>query len=233
MEIMHYTDGINPKAMEECIKLAVAEAPAMVHQQIDNESPLLELAEAEVEILLGDSLRMVGSGATQRLEGRIVELKVGLIVAIDDEAETPQLAGFIQYKPRLLVDGMASIGYAAVATSYRGQGVFKMMMNELKGSYPILGLDCPLELVPLYQKLGFKVDNAQGCHVGMTLGELGGKNWQQDDLYLESQKLFQRAKESVRTKLGKNTASAYAKRDADTRNRTQEVRALLSNRSDK
>jgi GNAT superfamily N-acetyltransferase len=149
MEIMHFTDGINPRVLEESLRLAISEAPAMVGQHIDSHSPLLALAEAEVGILLGGSLRMVGAGARQVFNGVMCDLKVGVIAAIDDEAEVPRLAGFIQYKPRLLTQGVATIGYAAVVEEHRGKGVFKQMLDELKSRYPVIGLDCPLELVPL------------------------------------------------------------------------------------
>lgn len=230
MEIMHFTNGINPRVLEESLKLAMSEAPAMVGQHIDRESPLLPLAEAEVGILLGGSLRMVGAGARQEFNGVMCELKVGVIAAIDDEAEVPRLAGFIQYKPRLLTEGVASIGYAAVSEQYRGQGVFKQMLEELKSKYTVISLDCPLELVPFYEKLGFHADTIQHAHVGMSNGPLSGITWMQDQEYLENQKPYQRAKAAVRDKLGKRTAEAYAKRDADTRKRVEEIKTMLAER---
>lgn len=230
MEIMHFTDGINLRVLEESLKLAIAEAPAMVGHHIDSESPLLPLAEAEVEVMLGDTLRMVGAGVREHFKGVWCELKVCVIAAVDDESDEPRLAGFIQYKPRLLTDGVATIGYAAVAKEYRGQGVFTRMLEELRSKYPVMGLDCPLELVPMYEKLGFKADNVQHAHVGMNTGPMTGINWGQDQEYLEAQKPYQRAKAAIRDKLGKRTAEAYAKRDADTQQRVEEIRAILSSR---
>lgn len=231
MEIMHFTDGINPRVLEESIQLALSEAPAMVGHHIDSESPLLPLAEAEVEILLSEALYMVGAGAQQVIDGRLFDLKVGVIAAIDDESEEPALAGFIQYKPRLQTEGAATIGYAAVAKGYRGKGVFTQMLESLKDDYPVLGLDCPLELVPMYEKMGFEVHSVQAAHVGMSLGELTGVSWMHDQAYLDNNKLYQRAKEGIRHKLGKGTRDAYAKRDADTKKRVEEIRALLASRS--
>lgn len=230
MEIMHFTDGINPRVLEESLRLAISEAPAMVGQHIDSESPLLPLAEAEVEVMLGDSLRMVGAGARQQFKGVMCDLKVGVIAAVDDEADEPRLAGFIQYKPRLLTDGVATIGYAAVAKEYRGQGVFTRMLEELRSKYPVMGLDCPLELVPMYEKLGFKADNVQHAHVGMSTAPLTGINWMQDQEYLENQKPYQKAKAAIRDKLGKRTADAYSKRDSDTRKRVEEIKVMLAAR---
>lgn len=200
----------------------------MVGHHIDSNSPLLPLAEAEVEVLLGRALRMIGTREVGYFNGKLCELKVGLIAAIDDELEEPKFAGFIQYKPRLFVEGMATIGYAAVVKNYRGQGLFARMLDELKKKYPVLGLDCPLELVPMYEKLGFKVANIQGVHVGMNLGVLGGMIWGQDQESLEKEKIYQHAKEAVRDKLGKNTRNAYSQRDADTQRRQGEVMALLA-----
>ncbi|MDF9779284.1 GNAT family N-acetyltransferase [Pseudomonas baetica] len=230
MEIMHFTDGINPRVLEESLRLAISEAPAMVGQHIDSDSPLLALAEAEVGILLGGSLRMVGAGARQEFKGVMCDLRVGVIAAIDDEAEVPRLAGFIQYKPRLLTEGVATIGYAAVVEEHRGKGVFKQMLDVLKSRYPVIGLDCPLELVPFYEKLGFHADNIQHAHVGMSNGPLSGINWMQDQEYLENQKPYQLAKAAIRDKLGKRTDEAYAKRDADTRKRVEEIKVMLAAR---
>jgi GNAT superfamily N-acetyltransferase len=228
MEIIHFTDGINPRVMDESINLAVSEAPAMIAHVIDSDSPLLPLAQAEVEALLRDAMCMVGAGASQQIEGLWCELKVGVIAAIDDEPEEPRFAGFIQYKPRLLTEGVATIGYAAVAKDYRSQGVFKQMLDELKSQYPVLGLDCPLELVPMYERLGFRPTTVQGAHVGMSTGKMAGKSWGHGQEFLDSHKLYQRAKDAIRDKLGKATRDAYAKRDADTRKRVEEIKALLS-----
>ncbi|WPN53749.1 GNAT family N-acetyltransferase [Pseudomonas sp. P9_2] len=230
MEILHFTNGINPLVMEQSIELAVSEAPAMVSQHIHGDSPLLLLAETEVRILLGESLRMVGAGVVQQMDGQICELKVGIVAAIDDEAEKPRLAGFIQYKPRLMTTGVASIGYAAVAKEHRNKGLFTQMLNELKSQYSVLTLDCPLELVPMYERLGFQADNAQGAHVGMSSGPMTGKNWMHDQEYLDEQPSYKRAKEEIRTLLGKRTRDAYAKREADTQTRIDEIHAMLAAR---
>ncbi|MBK3919991.1 GNAT family N-acetyltransferase [Pseudomonas stutzeri] len=232
MEIMHFTNGINPLVMEESIKLAVSEAPAMVATVVDGDSPLLPLAEAEVEAMLRDALRMVGAGVRQRVDGVLADLRVGIIAAVDDEAGQPCLAGFIQYKPRLRAEGTATIGYAAVAPAYRGQGIFKKMLNELKVHYPILGLDCSLELVPMYERLGFRPEKRQGAHVGMATAPLGGVTWGQGQEFLDNHPLYQRAKERIRTTHGKATRDAYAKRDADTRKRIEEINAFLQLRAD-
>lgn len=227
MEIIHFTNGINPLVMDKSVNLAVAEAPAMVAYVVDADSPLLPLAQAEVAALLHDAMTMVGAGVRQRVEGLLCELKVGVIAAIDDEQDEPRFAGFIQYKPRLLAEGVATIGYAAVEKSYRGQGVFRLMLNELKRVYPVLGLDCPLELVPMYERLGFHPTNVQGAHVGMSTGTMTGKSWGHGQEFLDQHPSYIRAKEAIRDKLGKATRDAYAKRDADTRKRVEEIKTLL------
>ncbi|WP_205903953.1 hypothetical protein, partial [Pseudomonas viridiflava] len=60
------------------------------------------------------------------------------------------------------------------------------------------------------------------------LGALGGKNWHMDQASLERNAVYLRAKERVRDQLGKGTREAYAKRDADTQNRVEEVNGLLA-----
>lgn len=228
MEFLHQTEGTNPRVISECVRLAVSEAPAMVGQHITFDSPLLPLAQAEVEILLAMKLKMIGAGAREVFDRQLVELKVGVIVAIDDEPEEPVLAGFLQYTPRLLTQGVATIGYAAVHPDYRGKGLFIQLLDILKQSYPIIGLDCPLEVAPIYEKLGFKPDNVQGAHVGMSLGAISGKTWMYTQEDLDNEKLYQQAKEKVRDRLGKEARAAYAKRDADTARRAEEVKAYIA-----
>lgn len=228
MELINFIDGTNSLVIEASIKLAVSEAPAMIGTVIGADSPLLPLAEAEVEALLRDSLEMVGAYTPQVIEGVMCELNAGVIAAIDTSTDEPELVGFIQYKPRALTNGVATIGYAAVSSVHRGKGIFKQMLDLLKTDYPVLGLDCPLELVPMYESLGFKVDNAQGAHVGMSNGSLTGKNWMRGQDFLDAHPAYLRAKEAIRTALGKNTKAAYAKRDYDTQARIAEINALLA-----
>lgn len=230
MEILHHTDGTNERVIRACVELAVSEAPSMVGHHIAFDSPLLPLAEVEVQILLTEYLQVIGQLVMQEFDGQLVELRAGVIVAVDTTTEEPCLAGFIQYKPRFLVNGVATIGYAAVAKEYRGKGVFAQLMGELRDVYPVLGLDCPLELVPMYEKMGFTADIAQNAHVGMSLGKLEGQHWTLDQEYLEGHKLYQKVKEQLRDKLGKGTRDAYAKRDRDTQERVKEVKALLADR---
>lgn len=229
---MHFTNGINPLVMEESIKLAVAEAPAMVATVVGADSPLLPLAEAEVDAMLRDAMNMVGAGVRQQYAEEWMDLRVGVIAAVDDDADEPCLAGFIQYKPRLRTEGTATIGYAAVAPAYRGQGIFKKMLNELKAQYPILGLDCSLELVPMYERLGFRPVKRQGAHVGMETAPLGGVTWGQGQEFLDSHPLYRRAMQRIEISLGESASDAYAKRDADTHKRIEEINAFLQLRAD-
>ncbi len=230
MEILHFVDGINPLVMEESIKLAVEEAHMMVGYHIESDSPLMPLARAEVEILLTDSLSLVGAGLRQKMSGEWTELKVGLIAALDDEGEMPRLAGFIQYKPRLMVSDAASIGYAAVAKDYRGQGVFTRLLAELKNTYPILGLDCPLELVEMYEKLGFRVSTRQNAHVGMRNAHLAGKTWMPEQAHLEDHEVYRHTEKHLCDSLGSQYEAVYAAHQAANKRRMGEIDALLATR---
>lgn len=64
----------------------------------------------------------------------------------------------------------------------------------------------------------------------MSNGPLSGINWMQDQEYLENQKPYQLAKAAIRDKLGKRTAEAYAKREADTSKRVEEIKVMLAER---
>lgn len=231
MKFEHLKSGIKHWLHDEIVSLAVSEAPALVVDYIDCDSPLLKLAETEVAFLVSDLLSNMTHAECKVIGGRVCEFKSGLVVAMDDSTEPPKLAGFILYKLPLFVTDEASISYAAVSSAYRGQGVFKQMLNVLQSDYPLIGLDCGLELVPMYEMLGFQVRASQGTHVGMTNGEMKGQNWGAGPEKLHNCPQYQQARKEIKSTLGiKANGRAYAKRDSGTRKKVKEVQAFLATR---
>lgn len=231
VEILHLNGTYNHRVLESSIELAVSEAPAMVIQHITRESPLLPLAEAEVEFIIRHSVQYGCSGLRQKFNGVMCDVKTGFVVALEKPQDgSTEMAGFIQYKPRLLASGIATIGYAAVAPEFRRKGVLRQMLETLRTAYPILGLDCPLELVPMYEGMGFKPNNVQGAHVGMSTGTITGQSWGIDQSDLENDPKYMYVKANVERMLGARLPAEYAKRDQDTQQRAAEVRTMLASR---
>jgi len=217
-----------PYQVKGCIlQLARAHAPKFVGAAIGADSPLLALAEAEVHELLGDALVSIDHPQTIQIGTREFLTAAGVIIAIDETKNDGVFAGFLQYKARLPLSDSASIGYAAVSDSYTGLGVFKSMLNELRSKYPALGLDCTMDLVPMYEKLGFYVSCQQGVHVAMCTAPLSGKSWLREQQYLEQTKAVKEAKQRIQEALGNKTRDTYARRDSDTALLTEQVREFV------
>lgn len=212
------------------LQLAHQHAPEFVQDAISPDSPLLGLAQAEVYELLGDALRSIGNPEPVQINSVLYQARAGAIIAIDETVGDGTFAGFIQFKPGLPLGDSASIGYAAVSEKYRGQGVFRQMLDALRKLYPALALDCPMALVPMYERLGFKIEGQQGIHVEMRTAPVTGQLWGRDQEYLDHTKAVINAKKAIREALGKDTKCAYEKRDKETRLLKEEVKAFVEAR---
>jgi len=104
------------------------------------------------------------------------------------------------------------------------------MLGALRSKYPVLGLDCPLELVGMYEGLGFIPNNVQGAHVGMSTGPITGQSWGIEQSDLEADPKYRYVKANVERMLGAGLQEEYAKRDRATQERAAEVKAMLASR---
>jgi ribosomal protein S18 acetylase RimI-like enzyme len=230
VKIYNLTESV-PIPVKQCIlQLARAYAPKLVGSAIGSESPLLALAEAEVHELLVDILVSIDHPQPVQIEAMQFWTAAGVIVAIDETTDDGVFAGFLQYKARLPHCDSASIGYAAVSDNYKGQGVFKSMLNELRSIYPALGLDCTMDLVPMYEKLGFQVSGQQGVHVAMVTAPLSGKHWARDQQYLDRTNAVQAARQWIEESLGDKATEAYARCESDTTLLIEQVRDFVRSR---
>lgn len=230
MKIYNLVEEV-PYQIKGCIlQLARTHAPTFAQSAIGSDSPLLSLAEAEVHETLGEVLVSIDHPQPVQIGTEQYLSAAGVIVAIDETVDDGVFVGFLQYKARLPLSDSATIGYAAVSESYKGRGVFKIMLNELRNTYPALGLDCTMDLVPMYEKLGFYVSGQQGVHVAMCTAPLSGKSWTRGQKYLDQTKAVKDARRGIRDSLGNKARNAYAKRDADTALLTEQVRKYVNGR---
>lgn len=227
VKYLHITDSLDVKLMRSILLLAQANVQGLANYPVTTDSPLHGLALAEITERLADSLQAMGNPPRIPVShSKSYSGVVELIVALDDAA-ADRLVGFVQYKPRLPLCDSCSIGYLAVEAEYRGRGVLREMMGLLTQHYPSVGLDCPLSLVGLYERLGFKSVKRQGCHVAMETLPLSGSNWDMGDEIIQARDSIKRAKEAIRDKLGKATREAYAQRDADYKAAAAEVDTIF------
>ena len=170
MKILRLRGDIPAEFKKAATSLAHANSKELSAHTVEGSDPFLLFTQAEVISRLKHDLQLVENPIVHQGVKYIAEV----IVAVDDSVAPEKLVGFITYKPRSPALTSASIAYAVVDAAYRGRGLLKAMLNELLSHYPNLGLDCPVALVPLYEKLGFRVIGAQGGHVAMNLGEING-----------------------------------------------------------
>lgn len=105
--------------------------------------------------------------------GRTNPSTAELIVAFDDK-NLNKVVGFLLYQLVGGAPGEASINYTAVEKSSRGRGVMSAMLKEMLGHHPAASLSCQPALIPLYERLGFKVDGHRETHVTMSIGNCSG-----------------------------------------------------------
>ncbi|UUF15198.1 MULTISPECIES: GNAT family N-acetyltransferase [Flavobacterium] len=81
--------------------------------------------------------------------------------------ENNKIIGYILYQPSTHNPKDVSIISTIVNVNYRKQGILTLMMNALKNRSASITLSCFLDLVPIYQKLGFIVGEQWETQVGM------------------------------------------------------------------
>jgi len=83
-----------------------------------------------------------------------------------------ELVGYILYHSSISNSRDLSVISTIVDAEYRGQGIFKIMMDKLKELGDSITLTCFLSLVPLYKKIGFEVGGRWESHIGMFYKEV-------------------------------------------------------------
>jgi ribosomal protein S18 acetylase RimI-like enzyme len=155
-----YTRDI-PKGIEmQVAKLAFDYADDLSMNGFKSGQPLFGLDQAMVVIEMGTLMSNMGvPGGTNG----------GLIYA-HDQADSQRVIGFLLYMPLDGVVGECGINYMAVHHEHRRAGVATKLLSELNSSFRQSTLTCQIELVPMYEKLGYKVIGSRDSHVSMTNG---------------------------------------------------------------
>ena len=90
-----------------------------------------------------------------------------VLVAFDDDEHPGLLIGFLLYMPLTGSQEHCGVNYGAVHEGFRGRGVYSALIHHMLRRYPSATLTCFVESVPLYERLGFKVELARSTQVQM------------------------------------------------------------------
>lgn len=90
-----------------------------------------------------------------------------VLVAFDEDEHPGLLIGFLLFMPLTGSQEHCGVNYGAVHEGFRGRGVYSGLIQHMLRLYPSATLTCFVESVPLYERLGFKVDLARSSQVQM------------------------------------------------------------------
>ncbi|HCL3359716.1 TPA: GNAT family N-acetyltransferase, partial [Pseudomonas aeruginosa] len=157
MKVVRLSRDIPTELQQGAMSIAFDCAKELTVFSLVENDPFEELAKAEVCARLQADFYLIANpmpvnGVLSRGEA---------IFVLDESFDPARVVGFATYKPRFPTFTSASICYIAVAKSHRRQGVMRLIMSKLLEHYPVVALDCPIELVPLYKKFGFYVSGSQ------------------------------------------------------------------------
>lgn len=167
---------IQSHILSAVLQLAESEGCSLSAFTIREDSKIAALAKMKVRQRLKDDLRQFLTPIG--LDSDAASAESGLLVAFDDtNAKAETVVGFIDFRPRPDNETTAYIGAIVVLPAHRGKGVMKAMLAILEEQYPELALDCSLNMVAVYERLGFFPVEPLGAHVVMSNGVAGEKPW--------------------------------------------------------
>jgi GNAT superfamily N-acetyltransferase len=226
INLQRFTTAVPQILQQSALRLAVDNAKELSAYHVEENDPFLPLVRAEIATRLMNDFQLI---ETPHVENG-VSSKGEVIFAFEEIGSQRKLVGFATYKPRLPEFTCASIAHMVVVKNYRGRGILRQMMTEILSHYAIVGLDCRIGLVPIYEKFGFKVTGAQGTHISMATGTLSGVMISIDDnLLMKSPPLLQ-AKKTISDSLGKNSKAGYSKFNEQNQLAAQEAEAFIASR---
>lgn len=205
MKVVRLSKGISAELQQGAINIAFESAKELSAFSMVEDDPFEPLAQAEVCTRLRTDFNLIenpmnANGVMSR----------GEAIFVLDESYTPALVvGFATYKPRFPAFTSASIGYIAVLENYRGKGIMRLIMNEMLEHHPVMALDCPIELVPLYEKFGFYVSGSQGGHIAMETAPVNGYMFSFDNEDLMKEPPLRAATQKISKTLGSKADAGY------------------------
>lgn len=205
MKVLRLSRGISAELQQGAINIASDCAKDLTVFSIVENDPFEPLAQAEVCARLKSDFYLIENP----MEANGVMSRGEAIFVLDESYFPALVVGFATYKPRFPAFTSASVCYIAVAESHRGQGIMRLIMNEMLEHHPVVALYCPIELEALYKKFGFYVSGSQGGHIVMETGPMNGNMFSMDTADLMTEPPLRAAKQKITTALGSNSEEGY------------------------
>lgn len=143
--------------IESIAKLAMDNYIELTAHPLKTRSPVSDLAKTVMGIEVRGYLAEAASQSPR--------LNAGVVVAKNPDNEVVGFALFIR------ADGSCcGLSYCAVANQYRGQGIFRRLVDDIKSRFTTIGLTCHLNTVPVYEKLGFAIYWRKDNQIEMSWG---------------------------------------------------------------
>jgi len=158
IKIELYKDAVPEPLAQQIIRMAVLYTTELGTDACPPDHPLYVISQIYLGFELHAYLSAIGHPGGGNGE---------LLVAFDDEHPGTAI-GFLLYMP--ITDSVNSCGvnYGAVREASRGRGIFTALVRKMLSRYPLASLSCFVESVPLYERLGFRVEVARSTQVQMT-----------------------------------------------------------------
>ena len=164
IKMTRITDKIHPGISSQVTLLVTENTSDLSMTGVKPANPLYGPYQVYLMLEAGAYLQQVGSANPSPAE---------LIIAFDDQKPN-QILGFLLYQLVGGVYGESSVNYTAVREGSRRLGIMRMMFSEMLRHHPASSLSCQEELVPVYERLGFKVDGHRESHITMSIGHPSG-----------------------------------------------------------
>lgn len=157
--------GMVPQGIFEQVSLMAADNTKDLSMSgVGQENPLYNIHQAILVLEIGTHLSAIGRQGVA---------KPSLLVAVDEESPSTVL-GFLLSMPIDNRPDECGISYGAVKATHRRKGIFKALVMELGQHFPKSTLSCPMSLVPMYERMGYKVTGHRDHHIAMSNGASPG-----------------------------------------------------------
>jgi len=153
-----YNDAVPEALAQQIIGMAARYTTDLAMDACPSDHPLYPISQIYLQFEIHAYLSAIGQPGGGNGE---------VLVAFDDDEYPGLLIGFLLYMPLTGSQEHCGVNYGAVHEGFRGRGVFSALIHHMFQRYPSATLTCFVESVPLYERLGFKVELARSSQVQM------------------------------------------------------------------
>lgn len=153
-----YNDAVPEALAQQIIGMACRYTTDLAMDACPSDHPLYPISQIYLQFEIHAYLSAIGQPGGGNGE---------VLVAFDDDEYPGLLIGFLLYMPLTGSQAHCGVNYGAVHDGFRGRGVYSALIHHMLQRFPSATLTCFVESVPLYERLGFKVELARSSQVQM------------------------------------------------------------------